>query len=63
MTFSLNRLHIDGLKGLVCVEVDVEPEQHAYVVIGKNGVGKTKPLSAISERVKYEFSFFKAKCV
>lgn len=47
MTFSLNQLSIDGLKGVGQVEVCFEQKQRAYVVIGENGVGKTKLLEAM----------------
>ncbi len=53
MTFSLNQLDIDGLKGVGRVEVDFEPAQRAYVVIGENGVGKTKLLEAMFQYALY----------
>ncbi|SFR52934.1 AAA family ATPase [Thiomicrospira sp. ALE5] len=56
MTFSLNKLNIEGLKGVGRVAADFEHAQRAYVVIGENGVGKTKLLEAMFQYALYHHS-------
>ena len=60
MTFSLNQLDIDGLKGVGRVAADFEPAQRAYVVIGENGVGKTKLLEAMFQYALIHHQAFNA---
>lgn len=40
-------IKIEGLKGVGNVELDLQDGQRAYVLIGENGVGKTKTLEAL----------------
>jgi predicted ATP-binding protein involved in virulence len=60
MTFSLNQLDIEGLKGVGRVEANFQPEQRAYVVIGENGVGKTKLLEAMFQYALMHHQAFNA---
>lgn len=44
---------IEGLKGVGKVELDLQTDQQVYVLIGINGVGKTKTLEALFQMLFY----------
>ncbi|KOO60083.1 hypothetical protein WH43_00195 [Rheinheimera sp. KL1] len=44
---------IEGLKGVGKVELDLQQDQQVYVLIGINGVGKTKILEALFQMLYY----------
>lgn len=50
----LNHLHIQALRGVGDVELDLTDNQRVYSIIGENGIGKTKLLEALFQFVIYQ---------
>lgn len=44
---DLTHLHLENVTGVGTIELNLEPNKHAYVFIGKNGIGKTRLLSKL----------------
>ncbi|OQX01487.1 MAG: hypothetical protein BWK73_45930 [Thiothrix lacustris] len=51
---DLTHLRLDDVQGVGTIELDIEPGKQAYVFIGANGVGKTKLLEALFNKIKIQ---------
>ncbi len=49
---DLTHLRLENVKGVGTIELNLEPNKHAYVFIGANGVGKTKLLEELVYYIK-----------
>ncbi|MDQ7074851.1 MAG: hypothetical protein Q9O24_06770 [Gammaproteobacteria bacterium] len=41
------KIRFEAVKGVGDVELDFQPEQRVYTLIGSNGIGKTKTLESL----------------
>ncbi|MGB5597594.1 MAG: hypothetical protein WBM66_02670, partial [Thiothrix litoralis] len=48
---DLTHLRLEDVQGVGTIELDLEPGKQAYVFIGANGVGKTKLLEALLDKI------------
>ena len=51
---DLTQLQLDDVQGVGTIALDLEPSKQAYVFIGSNGVGKTKLLEALFNKIKMQ---------
>lgn len=51
---DLTHLQLDDVQGVGTIALDLEPGKQAYVFIGANGVGKTKLLEALFNKIKIQ---------
>ena len=51
---DLTHLRLENVQGVGTIELNLEPNKHAYVFIGANGIGKTKLLEYLYGKIKYE---------
>ena len=51
---DLTHLRLEDVKGVGTIELNLEPNKHAYVFIGKNGIGKTKLLEYLYKKINHE---------
>ncbi|MDQ5770530.1 AAA family ATPase [Thiothrix subterranea] len=51
---DLTHLRLDDVQGVGTITLDLEPGKQAYVFIGANGVGKTKLLEALFNKIKIQ---------
>ena len=52
---DLTHLHLENVTGVGTIELNLEPNKHAYVFIGKNGIGKTKLLELLNNIIDIRF--------
>lgn len=50
------KIEIEALKGVGDVQVELVADRHAYVLIGENGIGKTKTLEALFQCLFFNHS-------